>query len=1413
MKPLRTLILIVIILTTALLTPPARGRDFSWDGHFSTIWDRQSSSDRTNWDPQQINNPIPDSNDNVFFGDIAADTYTVDLNGSRTVLSATFSGSNNYALIGSVNTDKLTLSTGVLTAGGGGTHTISSQVGLGADGLWTLWGTQLEVSGRISASAYRLNTTGAGTLTLSGGGAVEPSLLWSLKSESGTVVLDGAHLTLTGADTAVEYVLRAQTGNITLQNGAVLQMGTDGLGYVEDGTLTITGSSSLYGRQLDAGDLGTTGNVVVEHGALLDISKYLWVGISSDGDLKVRSGATATTSHFALGVKTTTSGPALGTALVTGTSSLLSASSLNLGGNSASMLGGTGALTVEDGGAVQVSSETKFWTGASSITVNGGTFETNRLNNHTSVAATVSISDPTGAAALTVGTNNGNSTFDGLIQDAGGGAGSLNKVGTGTLILTGANTYTGDTIIVGGSIIVGHANALGDSTVYINVNDGLDVTTNSIDATIGALAGVANLNLGSQKLITGGNGADTTYSGVISGDSNSILRHKGAGTLTLTGTGSNFGSLKAVSSGTVVLDGFNATLTESTNINALTAVNGALTVSNGSKITLTSSDVTATSNGTVTVTGSGTRVTSGRSIYAVFGGEFIVDDFADVTAYAAYIGAYQTSTGSGTLTVGSRGSLGIYNDTVLGEYIGDVGDVTVTGAVSSFSTGSLKLGGSDSSNLGGVGTLTVEDGATVLVTDEIKFWTSASSITVNGGSLQTKRLNNHTDVVATVSISDPDAKTPALTVGINDGSSTFSGVIQNAAGGAGSLKKIGTGTLTLTGANTYTGETIIAGGSIIVGHANALGDSTVYINVNDGLDVTTNSIDATIGALAGGGNLNLGSQTLVTGGNGADTTYSGAISGTSDSTLRYNGAGTLTLTGAGSNFGFLRANGSGTLVLDDFDATLTKGSDYDALSVLNGELNVSNGSTINTTSQDVTAWTNGTLTVTGAGTQVTSGRDIYAIFGGEISVEDFADVTGNEAYIGARQDTTGSGTLTVSSGGSVGISGNTYVGEASGDVGDLTVTDAGSSFSTGDLKLGGYDTSEFGGTANVSVDDGGLLTVDGTTTFFTSASNMTINGGTFETDQLTNETGVVATVSISDPTGGVALTVGTNDGDSTFDGLIQDVPSGDPGSLKKVGTGTFTLTGANTYSGGTIIEAGGALLAGNTTGSATGTGAVQVNSGGTLGGTGSVAGAVTVASGGTLAPGASPGTLSLDGGLAFESGSILAIEIGGLVQGDDYDFLDVAGDVTLNGALDVTLIDPFTPSFAQTFDILDWGTLGGTFNMINLPGLDPGLVWETTDLYNTGEISVTGLLGDANNDSVVSADDYGSVQLNFGDVGDINILGDANLDGVVSADDYGSVQLHFGEMAGLGGATVPEPASAGLLLLGFSGSLRRRMKR
>ena len=73
------------------------------------------------------------------------------------------------------------------------------------------------------------------------------------------------------------------------------------------------------------------------------------------------------------------------------------------------------------------------------------------------------------------------------------------------------------------------------------------------------------------------------------------------------------------------------------------------------------------------------------------------------------------------------------------------------------------------------------------------------------------------------------------------------------------------------------------------------------------------------------------------------------------------------------------------------------------------------------------------------------------------------------------------------------------------------------------------------------------------------------------------------------------------------------------------------------------------------------------------------------------------------------------------------------------------------------------------------------------------------LEGDANRDDVVSAGDYGCVQMNFGSSGSPGILGDADGNGVVSASDYGSVQTNFGNTAGTV-SPIPEPTALFILL-------------
>jgi fibronectin-binding autotransporter adhesin len=140
---------------------------------------------------------------------------------------------------------------------------------------------------------------------------------------------------------------------------------------------------------------------------------------------------------------------------------------------------------------------------------------------------------------------------------------------------------------------------------------------------------------------------------------------------------------------------------------------------------------------------------------------------------------------------------------------------------------------------------------------------------------------------------------------------------------------------------------------------------------------------------------------------------------------------------------------------------------------------------------------------------------------------------------------------------------------------------------------------------------------------------------------LANATGNIAIGSLSGSgvvlLDGHTLTIGSNNLDTTFSGVIQE-----SGGLTKAGTGTLTLTGANTYTGATTVSAG-TLIASNMSGSATGTGAVNVNAG-ILGGKGIVAGATTIGTGtGTgafLAPAAGSNvqaTLTIQSALTFKA--------------------------------------------------------------------------------------------------------------------------------------------------------------------------------
>lgn len=167
---------------------------------------------------------------------------------------------------------------------------------------------------------------------------------------------------------------------------------------------------------------------------------------------------------------------------------------------------------------------------------------------------------------------------------------------------------------------------------------------------------------------------------------------------------------------------------------------------------------------------------------------------------------------------------------------------------------------------------------------------------------------------------------------------------------------------------------------------------------------------------------------------------------------------------------------------------------------------------------------------------------------------------------------------------------------------------------------------------------------------------------------------------------------GSTAGTGEIAGVIPNSAVGVAGqlatSIAKVGTGTWVLSGANTYTGTTTVS-GGTLLVNNTTGSGTGTGNVNINAG-ALGGDGFITGAVTIGNNAgsddaILAPGNSVGSIDT-GNLTFNSDGSYACEVGGTLVTSDQ--TNVTGTVTIKTGAVLTVSLTGSPAVGQKYFIV-----------------------------------------------------------------------------------------------------------------------------
>ncbi|QCO54437.1 hypothetical protein EOK75_00540 [Pseudorhodobacter turbinis] len=669
-------------------------------------------------------------------------------------------------------------------------------------------------------------------------------------------------------------------------------------------------------------------------------------------------------------------------------------------------------------------------------------------------------------------------TIASTIDEVGGSAASLTKSGSGTLVLSGfGNGYQGNTNVTEGTLRLsgGHAIANTGGTVTVDSGATLDVATSEqIDGFTGG--GSTTISAG-QTLSTGYNGGGGTYSGVISGDGNL----DSFGNTTLSGANTYAGTTWAA--------GHNKTLHVTGSL-ASTSINVQDSLGSAGIATLRTNGDALADTAAVTVAARGSyRLDGDDTIGSVSGaGGIILSSGATLTLADGSTETFDgIISGAGGLTIDKSG-----------------GTFGLTGANTYTGTTTLMAG-----------SLTLSGGSAIA---------NSGALVVNGGTLTI--ANNET--IGSLSSTDA-ASTVVLNAGLTVGDATDQ-TIAGTISGSGAFSKSGSGTLTLTGTNTYTGNTTISAGTVSIDNGNALGAASGAVILNGGtlLASETMSLDKT--------HINLiADSTIAVDAN--KTLTAAAFFATEPGTIL-----TIGETGKTGTYVLGATSGaiSGTSKIEVAAGTLRFGSSIiasDLAPVLAG-ISVASGAFI-----DMGGFDTRFEDLTGSGTISNSGADAILRTQG---TNNFAgDISGAGGLINVNV-----------TGGATGLTGaNTYTGTTVLSGGDLTLSGAGSLVSTDVTINGGRTLTTQGGLAagTVLANDGALV-LTGDEEIASLAGSGTVN------------------------LGAQALTTGGLNTDTTLYGIVSGT-----GSLIKVGTGTQTLSGANT-AGNLTVQGGTLLLSGDNAG-------------------------------------------------------------------------------------------------------------------------------------------------------------------------------------------------------------------------------------
>jgi YVTN family beta-propeller protein/autotransporter-associated beta strand protein len=262
----------------------------------------------------------------------------------------------------------------------------------------------------------------------------------------------------------------------------------------------------------------------------------------------------------------------------------------------------------------------------------------------------------------------------------------------------------------------------------------------------------------------------------------------------------------------------------------------------------------------------------------------------------------------------------------------------------------------------------------------------------------------------------------------------------------------------------------------------------------------------------------------------------------------------------------------------------------------------------------------------------------------------------------------------------------------------------------GTLTLAGAST--YAGATSINL---GTLQA-GAANVFSPVSAFTVAGGaTLDLNNFNQNIGSLAGAG-SVTLGSAILTTGNDNTSTIFSGSIAG-----PGGMTKIGAGTLALTGTNTYSGATTVNAGTLFVNGSIANSA-----VTVNSGATLAGIGTV-GATTINSGGIFAPGTSPGTMTVQGNLAFQSGALYLVQANPSTASSTN--VTAAGSAALAGTVQAAFAAGSYASRTYTIVSAAGGLGGTTFNTLTTTNLPAGFTASLSYTATDAILNLTATLG------------------------------------------------------------------------------------